>query len=99
MSTPISPSVYKDQLFRVFQEMAEMPFSAIITDYAITCTVCTRKKGYIHIYNKHVGVPRISPLKQLNIMGKKFQRHPCDILQEITKCLIFDHLPLSRIRY
>ena len=53
----------------------------------------------IHIYNKHVGVPRISPLKQLNIMGKKFQRHPFDILQEIMECLIFDHLPLNRIRY
>ena len=79
MSTPISPSVYKDELFRVFQEMAEMPFSAIITDYTITCTVCTSKMN-IHIYNKHVGVPRISPLKQLNKKGKKFQLHPFDIL-------------------
>ena len=51
------------------------------------------------IYNKHVGEPRISPLKQLNIMGKKFQRHPFDILQEITECLIIEHLPLNRIRY
>ena len=76
MSTPISPSVYKDELFRVFQEMAEMPFSAIITDYTITCTVCTRNKGYTHICNKHVGVPRISPLRQLNKMGKTFQLSP-----------------------